>query len=149
MGADEWHINGCPVNGPQVAARGDSVVVAWFTAATQTPQVFAAFSADGAATFGPPVRIHEGRPAGRVDVVWWGSAALVSWMEESPTQGTVRVRRVRPDGTAEPPVTVALTSAARASGFPRLAVAGDAALVAWTEPGDAGGVRLAWLRGER
>jgi hypothetical protein len=84
-----------------------------------------------------------------VDVVWWGGAALVSWLEETPTAGTVRVRRVRPDGSTDAPVTVATTSTARASGFPRMVVAGDAALIAWTEPGDSGGVRVARLRGGR
>ena len=146
---DGWHIDGCPVNGPQLAARGDSVVVAWFTAAGDTPRVNVAFSADGGATFGPPVAVHQSRPVGRVDVVWWGGAALVSWLEETPTAGTVRVRRIRPDGAGDAPVTVATTSTARASGFPRMVVTGNAALIAWTEPGDSGGVRVARLGGGR
>jgi len=146
---DGWHIPGCPVNGPQLDARGDSVVVAWFTGARGDLRVLAAFSTDGGATFGPPVAIHEHRPVGRVDVVWWRGAALVSWLEETPTAGTVLVRRVRPDGSVEPPVTVATASTARASGFPRMVVAGDAALIAWTEPGDSGGVRVARLGGGR
>ena len=29
--ADNWQINGCPVNGPSVAADGSRVVVAWFS----------------------------------------------------------------------------------------------------------------------
>jgi hypothetical protein len=146
---DGWHIEGCPVNGPQVAARGDSVVVAWFTAAREEPRVYAAFSMDGGATFGPAIAVHEGRPAGRVDVAWWGPGALVSWLEETPTDGTVRVRRVRPDGTTGAAVTVATTGMARASGFPRLVVTGPDALIAWTEPGDSGGVRVASLGGGR
>lgn len=143
---DGWVIPGCPVNGPQVAARGDSVVVAWFTAAAETPRVLAAFSADGGATFGAPVAVHEGRPTGRVDVAWWDDAALVSWIEETADSGSVRVRRVRPDGGVERAVTVATTSTARASGFPRLVVVGGDALIAWTAPGDDGGVRVASLR---
>jgi hypothetical protein len=149
VAADGWRIAGCPVNGPQVAARGDSVVVAWFTAAGEILQVKAAFSADGGDRFGPPVTVNEGRPAGRVDVVWWGSGALVSWLEETPTAGMVRVRRVRPVGAMDPAITVATTSTARASGFPRMVAAGDLALIAWTEPGDSGGVRVALLRGGR
>lgn len=30
---DGWEISGCPVNGPAVAAQGDRIAVAWFTAA--------------------------------------------------------------------------------------------------------------------
>jgi hypothetical protein len=146
---DGWRIPGCPVNGPQVAARGDSVVVAWFTAAREEPRVYAAFSLDAGATFGAPVTIHEARPVGRVDVAWWGDGALVSWLEETPTAGSVRVRRVRPDGTTDAAITVATTSTARASGFPRLVVADRDALIAWTEPGDSGGVRVATLTGGR
>lgn len=146
---DGWVIAGCPVNGPQVAARGDSVVVAWFTAAGGEPGVYVAFSADGGATFGAPVRVQEGRPAGRVDVVWWGETALVSWLEETAETGSVRVRRVRPDGAAGPARTVAATSTARASGFPRMAVTGAGVTIAWTDPGDEGGVRVATVREDR
>ncbi len=41
---DGWLIDACPVNGPAVDARGDTVVVAWFTAADK-PRVRLAFSA--------------------------------------------------------------------------------------------------------
>ena len=66
---DGWHYPGCPVNGPAVAARGDTVAVVWFTAAGGTPRVYAAFSTDGGAAFGPRMQVDDGRPAGRVDVV--------------------------------------------------------------------------------
>ncbi|HET9529267.1 MAG TPA: sialidase family protein, partial [Blastocatellia bacterium] len=35
---DGWEIEGCPVNGPSVAASGRRVAVAWFTAAKDTPR---------------------------------------------------------------------------------------------------------------
>jgi hypothetical protein len=149
VNADRWQLNACPVNGPQVAARGDSVVVAWFTAATDPPRVSVAFSADGGAHFGAPVVVNEGRPTGRVDVAWWDGTALVSWLEETAATGLVRVRRITPDGVARPAVTVAETSTARASGFPRLAVTGDEALIAWTQPGDSGGVRVVTIGGKQ
>ena len=37
--ADNWQINGCPVNGPSVAADGRRVVVAWFTSVGERPHV--------------------------------------------------------------------------------------------------------------
>ena len=37
LAADGWEINGCPVNGPAVAADGAKVAVAWFTAAGDRP----------------------------------------------------------------------------------------------------------------
>jgi hypothetical protein len=65
---DGWEIAGCPVNGPAVAAVGDTVAVAWFTAAQENPRVHVAYSLDGGATFGPPARVDDGNPAGRVDL---------------------------------------------------------------------------------
>jgi len=45
--ARRWlEIDGCPVNGPAVDARGRHVAVAWFTASTKDGQAFVAFSDD-------------------------------------------------------------------------------------------------------
>lgn len=146
VGDDRWHYSGCPVNGPALAARGDTVAIAWFTAADDTPRVYVALSFDGGSTFGPHRQVDDGRPAGRVDLTWWGEAALVSWIEETADAGDVRVRELRTDGTLTGSTVVAATRASRAAGVPRLAAVGDAALVAWTVPGEGGGVRAAALR---
>ncbi len=144
---DDWAYPGCPVNGPQLSASGDTVAVAWFTAPEEQAQVKAAFSFDGGATFGPAFRIDDGEPLGRVDVVWVESGAvLVSWMERAGAGAEIRVRMVRADGAFEASRTVAETSGARASGFPRMARTEDAVIVAWTEVGESGGVRVAELR---
>ncbi|MEA2491288.1 MAG: hypothetical protein QOH21_3080 [Acidobacteriota bacterium] len=80
---DGWKIKGCPVNGPQLDARGNGVAVAWFTAAA-SPRVNVAFSRDAGATFGTPVRIDSGNPAGRVDVLMLANgSALVTWIESA------------------------------------------------------------------
>jgi hypothetical protein len=42
-------------------------------------------------------------------------------------------------------VVVATTSTSRASGFPRMVAAPDFGLIAWTQPGDSGGVRVTRL----
>jgi hypothetical protein len=143
---DGWYYPGCPVNGPAVAARGDTVIVAWFTGAEDNPRAYAALSDDGGATFGPRLRIDDGRPVGRVDVAWWGSRALVSWIEETADAGEIRVREVSVAGATTSSVTVAETRAERAAGFPRLAATGDEVLVAWTEPVEGGGVRVRSIR---
>lgn len=133
---DGWNIAGCPVNGPAVAARGSLVVVAWFTAAGDEPRAKVAFSRDGGATFGDPLRVDGGNPAGRVDLALEpDGSAVVSWLERTGGEGAeVRLRRVTEDGGASASVTVAASSAGRASGFPRLVRtgAGDF-IVAWTD----------------
>ena len=142
---DGWKVNYCPVNGPAVAAQEKRVAVAWFTAASDSPRVKLAFSTDAGATFGAPLRIDEGNPAGRVDVAMLpNGGVLVTWIER--TRGdtaAVRLRRVRPDGRVDAPVTIASSSAARASGFPRMALTGSHAIFAWTVPGKPSAIRLA------
>jgi hypothetical protein len=128
---DNWKVPGCPVNGPQLDARGDRVALAWFTAAENKPLVQVAFSSDAAATFGRSVRVDTGNAVGRVDVLMLNDgSALVTWIEGS----SIFVRRVHPDGRAETPVKLADTSSARASGFPRAALLGNTAYFAWTDP---------------
>lgn len=155
---DGWVIDACPVNGPALAAGGDTVVVAWFTAAeprgdrggneevAESPgrgRSYAAFSEDGGSTFGPPIRLDDGQAMGRVDAVMLGDgAALVSWLERTDAGAEVRVRRVDRRGAGRA-LVVAGAAAERATGFPRMVRAGSRAVFAWTEPGDSGGVRTA------
>lgn len=143
--ADNWMIEACPVNGPAVAAAGDVVAVAWFTAARDTARVYVAWSSDAAVTFAAPIRVDDGNPVGRVDVELDGDgAAIVSWMEfTSGQQADVRVRRIRPDGTRSASTVVARTSGARASGFPRMVTTDDDLVFAWTEAGTPSRIRVA------
>lgn len=144
--ADNWQIPGCPVNGPAIAASGRQVAVAWFTAAPPTPRVQIAFSKDGGATFGRPVLIDGDKPLGRVDLVLDRSGdAIVSWLALEGKGAAVRLRRVSPKGRAGAPVTVAATSAARSSGFPRTVLSGDRLYLAWVEDGNPSKVRIASL----
>jgi len=151
--ADGWEIAACPVNGPAVAANGDRLAVAWFTAPAGgpdlevTPRVLVAFSEDTGATFGAPIRVDGGHPAGRIDVEWLPDGrAAISWIERTPGGGAeVRVRPVNLDGTPGDPTAVASTSAERTSGFPRMARRGPDLVIAWTEPGDPDRVLLARL----
>ena len=146
--ADEWHIEGCPVNGPSIVADGERVAVAWFTGARDTARVNVAFSSDAGATFNAPVRVDDGNPAGRVDVEFDGSGrALVTWLERVGDDGAeVRIRAVSPGGTTSPAMMVASSAAARASGFPRMVRAGEELIFAWTQPGDTARVRMATAR---
>ena len=142
--ADGWHIEACPVNGPALAARGDTVAIAWFTGAQDTARVRVAFSVDGGAHFAAPVRVDGGAPAGRVGIVLdQNGDALVSWLERVPPEDAeVRVRRVARSGDLGATTTISRTKAARASGFPRIVRRGDSLLAAWTVPGDSARVMV-------
>jgi hypothetical protein len=135
---DGWKIDGCPVNGPSVAAEGKRVVVAWYTGAGEKFRVQAAFSEDAGATFGEPIRIDDGDTTGRVGVLMLkDGSALVSWLEKAASGAEVRLRRVWPGGRRGDSVIIAPTVTARASGFPRIIKARDSVVVAWV-----GGTRV-------
>ncbi len=145
---DNWKINACPVNGPALAAAGNRVAIAWFSAANDAPRVNVAFSDNAGARFSPPIRVDGGQPAGRVDITLLpDGAALVTWIERTGGEAAeVRARRVRPDGRVGAPITIATSSAARAGGFPRMALAGSSVVFAWTVPGRPSAIRLARAR---
>ena len=133
---DGWEIGGCPVNGPAIDTDGSSVVVAWFTGAHGEARAKVAFSGDDGATFGAPVVIDDGAPGGRVDVhLLEDGAALVTWLEHTGGEGAeVRMRIVDPDGTAGASHALTQTTAARPSGFPRVAPMSETTfLLAWTD----------------
>ena len=136
--ADGWKLLGCPVNGPEIAARGSQAAVAWFTAAGNQARVQVAFSRDGGRTFGAPVRVDGGKPLGRVGIALDGEEAIVSWLEQTSAAAEIRLRRVAPDGRAGEAMTVAEVPAARASGVPRILADGSRLIVAWTDPGPGG-----------
>ena len=137
---DNWTINGCPVNGPQADADRDDVVIAWFTAARDTAKVQVSFSADAGDTFSPPLRVDDGDPVGRVDVLLIGERrALVVWLERRGEGADLRARVVTESEMGEAR-TIGTTTAQRASGFPRMARRGSDVVLAWAE---SGGIRAA------
>jgi hypothetical protein len=142
--ADNWQVKACPVNGPQLAAEGRRVALAWFTGEGGSPRVQVAFSGDAGATFGQPTRVDDGNALGRVDVVLLADgSALVCWMSGGAEGGANKVRRVAPDGTLGPIAVIAQTDVSRSSGFPRMARLGDTLYFAWTQFGKPSQVRTA------
>jgi hypothetical protein len=131
---DGWQINGCPVNGPSVASAGKNVVVAWFTAAQDLPQVKVAFSNDAGATFRQAVRVDDGKPLGRVEAVMLPDhSALVVWLERTEKGAEIKVRRVQANAAKGQSFRVAEGNVARASGFPQIAVTKNEVIFAWTQ----------------
>lgn len=131
LGADDWRIEGCPVNGPSVATQGEAIAVAWFSGATNPGHVRVAF-AEGDAPFSAPVDVDDGAPVGRVDLAWLDADSVaVSWLETVGTGAEIRLRRVSRDGARSEAASLATTEAARRAGFPQLERVGDALALAW------------------
>ncbi len=137
--ADGWTIEGCPVNGPAVAAVGDDAVVAWYTEGGGQPSVRAARSGDAGDSFGAPVQLDAGDAvAGRVAVALDARQAWILWIREDATGQSLWLSRRTPDLAREyQRLEVAkLQGRGRATGFPKIALRGAAAYVAWTDVAD-------------
>jgi hypothetical protein len=146
VASDGWRIDACPVNGPAVDARGDTVVVAWFTAPDK-PRVRLAFSTDGGRTFTPPIEVAAGKVAGRVDVVLLPDGrAAVSWLADRPGAAEITVQAFTAEGPAGAAAVIAHSDIARSSGFPQMVLGDGGLLFAWTRSGDRPEVRAAFAR---
>ena len=142
--ADHWTMRACPVNGPSVAAEQSNAVVAWYTAAADTPTVSLARSRDGGAHFDAPVVVDHGAAVqGRVAVALDGMQAWVLWLREDAAGQSLWLARYTPDLSRQlQRLQVAtLRGRGRASGYPQLALHGGDAYVVWTDV-DAGAPQL-------
>lgn len=144
--SDNWLINGCPVNGPQLAVRGDRVALVWFTSADNDPRVNIAFSNNEGKTFSAPIRMNDNKALGRVDVAWINnSEVLLTWMESGDYSG-IRLARVNYRGEVIYKGNLATTDPGRKTGFPKLAVGKNGIYMGWTVVGDSlTGVKLVQL----
>jgi hypothetical protein len=128
--ADNWKIEGCPVNGPRIAASGNNLAIAWFSSPDKNARVNVAFSSDGGATFSTPVKVNDDKTIGRVDIEWLNEkTAMVSWMEGS----VIKATKVNSDGTKDSSFVVASSSESRSGGFPQMTKTGNRMIFAWTD----------------
>jgi len=134
---DRFHIEACPVNGPALSARGDRVAVAWFTAPNEEAHAFAAFSEDGGRNWGEPIRLDEATTLGHVDIeLLEDGTAVASWMEFAGGRSRLMARRVDASGARSD--AMAIPGAERVSGYPRMTLANDELVMAWTANEDGG-----------
>jgi hypothetical protein len=143
LNPDKWHINACPTNAATVAASGDRVAVAWFTAGQDSPRTLIAFSNDSGSTFSKPVTVSTGHSFGYTSVVLDENGAIISWLEQAKSGGSARVlvRSVTFAGAVGPVVQV-VEGGRMALGYPRLLRSGNDTFVAW---GDAKQIQTARL----
>lgn len=121
---DNWQINGCPVNGPQLASDGGRVAAAWFTSADNDPRILASFSPDAGTRFLAPLRLDTGKPpSGRVDtLILRNSSLLVSWVA---LDGSLWLRRISPEYTLSESLQLAPTGGAAMKTVARMALVRD------------------------
>ncbi|HZY64243.1 MAG TPA: sialidase family protein [Edaphobacter sp.] len=56
---DRWKLYGCPESGPVAAVQGNKLVVAWYTAAGNSPGIRLASSTDGGKTFSKELEVSK------------------------------------------------------------------------------------------
>jgi hypothetical protein len=131
--ADNWHFQGCPVNGPNLDVNGTTTALIWFSAPQDQPEVKVAFSGDGGSQFTAPRRVDEGDVIGRTQVVLLpGRSAVAFWVENKSGTTRLRGRRVHDAGTLEPPFEVARGVGL---GYPHAARLAKGAAVTWADEG--------------
>jgi len=144
LGPDNWVIDGCPVNGPAVAARDSQVVVAWFTAADDAPKIRFSRSHDGGQQFAEPVDLAGAGSFGQVDVVLRDGVAFVSWWQRGASPGMdLVVQRINADDSLGEQRVISHTDATLPTDVPQMQVFNDQLYFAWSELGDDGGLYTA------
>ena len=130
---DGWTLDGCPVNGPAVAASGSSAAIAWFTLAGGEGRVQVAFTGGATEGFSAPVRVDEGSPLGRVDAAYLGEHLVVVWLERAGLAAVWRARIVGQEGELGSVVSLGTVSGERSDGFLRMVPGPDGLVAAFTD----------------
>ena len=71
-----------------------------------------------------------------------GGAALVSWLQERDGSAALMLAAMDPEGGRTATVVEAVLDGGRATGFPQLALRGEDAVLAWTQPGEPARIRI-------
>jgi hypothetical protein len=133
---DNWHINGCPVNGPALSANEDRLAVLWFTGRDDQPQVKMALSEDLGKTFQVPQILDspgkESRPIGHVAVSLLDSGGVLAvWLQQGPSEARIVGQRISKNERRSDLFFVARGTVG-GLGYPRLERAGTRVMVSWS-----------------
>ena len=135
---DNWIINGCPVNGPNIASYDDRVAVSWFSASNGIPKVSMKFSKDNGETFSEKIMIDDinNSPTGRVDVEFiTRDEVVVSWLSSFEGRGSLHLRKININGNQGQIKKISDISLERSTGFPQIEKFKDKLIIAYTESG--------------
>lgn len=128
---DGWHITGCPVNGPALAASGELALVVWPSMGDGEMAVRAAVSGSGSSV----ALLASGHDVqGRVAAAEWQDGWLVSWLGRGDS-GEIGLQLAHLDQSLQRVGQWALAdlSSGRATGMPRMASDGRQVVLVWTE----------------
>jgi hypothetical protein len=134
---DQWEIAACPVNGPSLASKDNTVAVVWYTGANDREQVKLAISNDEGSSFDQPIIIDNGSPLGRVDIeIFSNGNMLVSWMERNTqdrSKANFMAKLVSRNGKIISEFSISSMQSSRRSGFPQISSYNNKIIAAWTD----------------
>ena len=132
---DQWHIEGCPSNGPSVDSLGRKKAVAWFSAADGNGRVKAAFLQGNDQSFAQPIEIDTGA-SGYVNVSLLNdNEALVAWRGRTGPEDELRVAKISAGGAVSKQTVVYRGNFPKwPSKYLGLVKVDNEAFVAWTDP---------------
>ena len=143
INADGWKIDACPTNAASISAKGDRVVVSWYTGANDNPRTQIAISSDSGTTFGKPILVSTGHSFGYTSAVLEDDGGVVvSWLEQGPSDTRILARRVTATGALGPVIQIA-SGSKQSLGYPKLIHSGADTWIAWASAGADGKVQTA------
>lgn len=119
---DNWKINGCPVNGPRIAAHEKQISAVWYSQSEDVPQVKMVISSDCGQTFSKPIMIAKGdQVMGRLDIEMNENYIYVTHMEQDSSHAGIYLSEFSLTGKRLRSGEIAQNDLSRKSGFPRIA----------------------------
>lgn len=144
LAPDNWVLEACPINGPAIAARGDQVAVAWFSAADNRPLVRVVRSNDGGRIFGDAMDLDSSGSFGHVDIAALPNGeTAVSWLRSEADGLALVLGLIGGAGQIGEPITVATIDTAGPLDFPQMVFDGTQLVFAWTDFGEVQRIRTA------
>jgi len=149
VNAEDWKINGCPVNGPTVNARNNEAAVVWFTAKDDKPLVENSFSTDSGETFGAAHLLDSPKdgshPVGHLTAALLPDGnQLVVWIRQAADGAQLVAQEISRDGTTGE-LQVVAKGTARSIGYPHLEQSGATYVLTWGGTTEQPNVRTAVL----
>ena len=141
--SDGWKVTACPVNGPAIAANGETALIVWPTLA-DAPMSVRYVLRKGQTN--SPMRVLEqgANVIGRVDASAAADGGFaVSWLGTGKTGNALKLATLDASGKLLRVREVAALEPGRSTGNPRLVWYRDAHYLTWTESAGDGKTRIA------
>ena len=143
---DGWALDGCPDDGPSIAADARGVVhIAWPTLAPgggAGKGIFYSYSTDGGRTFAPRVRLDDAAGAAAHPQLAIGGERVVVVWDQGGGQRRIHARTLSSDPKAAGWTPIlgqpSVLSAERPAVYPAVAATPTSTVVAWTEEAPTG-----------